>query len=128
MFSDWNTTMKLRSLSVLFLSIALGLLANTALATIKIEKGTYQVPALLVRSKSGVAAVFNSRSLSELRLHLKGPAADQLTFKEFAVMTIKFSVASTLFSSEGEATLINATPVGGKKVPIRVGNNFKPTK
>src|SRR5262249_23241759 len=113
-------------LTLLALTLAAAV-PQSAWALISIDAGTYEVPALVVKTRNGPTAIFNLRTRSECRLVLKGEAASKLSLEGASGLRLKFKLDKKLISSHGEAELLESAPMGDdEKVPPRVGNNLKP--
>ena len=98
-------------------------------ASILVKKGKYLTPALVYIDEKGVArAIFNLRSLSELRIKLIGKLAKKLANKKSDGYLIGMLVKDDIQGNQGEAELISVSPLQGQKIPLMVGNGFTPIK
>jgi hypothetical protein len=118
--------------AVRFGFLALGLLvgfASQAHAALRVASGVYEVPALVVRTETGLAAVFNPRSLSQCRIVLTGDVAAKVAREQNEGprgYVLKFEIREGFNANQATATLLGAEPLKGRKIPVQVGHNLKP--
>lgn len=113
------------SLKMLCILFSVGFLPS-AEARIVIDQGVYAVPAIVAPTRRGLTAIFNMRTRSEARIVLKGHVAEKLKLESPKLMRLRFKLAERMTASQGEAELLEATPVAeGERVPLHVGNNLK---
>jgi hypothetical protein len=103
------------------------LCVRQAEASITIQPGTYEVPALVRNTLKGPEAVFNVHLRSECRVTLKGAHARTLArrMKNMAGLVVQFKVTKSIESPGGEAELLKSSELGKARIPVRVGNDLK---
>lgn len=113
------------SLIIYILGIAI---ANLTYGYILIDKGVYNVPAVINTAKNGIEAIFNLRTLSEVRVKLKGHKAKEINLKSPRGLLIKIKVEKKIKNYKGEAILLDYSELKGREIPVQVGNNLEPIK
>ena len=100
---------------------------RSALAYITVHPGIYELPVLLVEREGKIEAHFNLRTRSPLSILLKGKKAEAYIKKvtHFETVQIKIKVTQKINTSEGEAELLDVTPVLKGHVAIRVGDDLR---
>lgn len=98
---------------------------TSALATIIVRPGVYDVPALVVRYNHDTAAVFNLRTRSELKILLQGDRVKKLPKRLAMGLHVKIRVLNQIDSDRGSALLLDFKDLGQEKIPRVVGNDLK---
>ncbi len=118
----------LKIIFIIFFSVT-SFAASTAHALILVEKGTYEVPAIIIMTSDGSQAIFNLMTNSEVRVLLTGKMAKKIKFDMSSkIYLIRFEVKEETIARRFSARLISFTDKDMPEFPLRVGNNFVPIK
>lgn len=98
---------------------------QVAYASIRIQPGIYEVPVrVLIKGETPPVALFNRRTRSSLELTLKGKTIPVVT-SGLSGWWVKIRVSQRIMGSQGEAEVLEWKPLGERRVPVLVGNDFQ---
>ena len=112
----------------LLIAAVILLMPLSSFAYMTVKPGSYITSAFVVRSDKGPLALFNFRTLSEVRITLAGSIARDLMKQNLGPYRLEFVVPEPILNGSGKAQLVHFTRISEEQVPSQVGSNLKSVK